>query len=555
MANPPAATTRDDLGHLDHDWDYDLVVVGGGAAGLSAAKIAARSRRSVLVVDAGQPRNAPAAGVHNYLYAEGAAPADLRATGRAEARNYGVAIYDGAALAARVLDDPRPHAARFAVTLAGPVSSRGERAVRARRLLLATGLVDGLPDLPGLAQGWGRDVLHCPFCHGWEVRDQAIGVIATGPTAVHQAGLFRALSEDVVVFWHDAPGPSDGERERLAAAGIGLDETRVDALERVDGELTGVRLADGRVVARQAVSVTPVLHARADLLDDLGLGLTDLVAGGAVVGTYVATGAAGATAVPRVWAAGNLADPMAQVITAASAGAAAGAAAHVDLLAEDTELALARFRERRLTTAEGFWESHHRGRPPGRGGPNPALVDVVSALPPASALDLGCGDGGDAIWLAGRGWQVTAVDISAAAVDRLARRAHEAAVSGRVRAERHDLATSCPEGSFELVSAQYLQSPVALPRADVLRRAAEKVRPGADCSSSSTTPRSHPGHGPTRNTVFPSPAQTRDELGLDADGWTVVRLEAAGREAVGPDGQRATVTDNILALRRQDAPA
>ncbi len=517
MTNPPAATTRDDLGHLDHDWDYDLVVVGGGAAGLSAAKIAARPRRSVLVVDAGQPRNAPAAGVHNYLYAEGGAPADLRATGRAEVANYGVAIHDGAALAARVLDDPRPRAARFAVTLAGPASSRGERAVRARRLLLATGLVDGLPDLPGLAQGWGRDVLHCPFCHGWEVRDRAIGVIATGPTAVHQAGLFRALSEDVVVFWHDAPGPSNGERERLAAAGIGLDETRVDALERVDGELTGVRLADGRVVARQAVSVTPFLHARADLLDDLGLGLSDLVVGGTVVGSYVATGAAGATAVPGVWAADNLADPMAQVITAA----------HVDLLAEDAELALARFRERRLTTAEGFWESHHRGRPPARGGPNPALVDVVSAMPPASVLDLGCGDGGDAIWLAGRGWQVTAVDIS--------RPRSTGWPDGHTRPQCP--AGSAPSGttsprpapraasSWSRPSTCRARSPCPAPTscAGPPRRSAP-----ADCSWSSTTPRSHPGHGPTLTPSFPPRPRP-----ATSSGWTPTAGPSSGSRPPG----------------------
>jgi len=500
MANPPAPATRDALGHLDHDWDYDLIVVGGGAAGLSAAKIAARSRRSVLVVDAGQPRNAPAAGVHNYLYAEGGAPERLRATGRAEVMEYGVAVHDGPAVAARVLDDPRPSAARFALTLAGSASSRGERVVRSRRLVLATGLVDDLPDLPGLAEGWGHDVLHCPFCHGWEFRDQAIGVIATGPTAVHQAGLFRALSDDVVVFWHDAPGPSDGERERLAALGIGLDESRVDALERVDGELTGVRLVDGRVVARQAVSVSPVLRARADLLDDLGLGVTDLVVGGTVVGSYVATGAAGATDVPGVWAAGNLADPMAQVITAASAGAAAGAAAHIDLLAEDTELALASFRERRQSTAEGFWESHHRGRSPGRGGPNPVLVDVVSALHPASVLDLGCGDGGDAIWLAERGWQVTAVDVSTTAVDRLAERAQKAGLSGRVRAERHDLAASFPEGTFDLVSAQSGR-PAPGRRQGPPRRAAPDRRPRLGPALVMGRPRNRlplPGRDPRR---------------------------------------------------------
>src|SRR5918995_2490654 len=158
---------------------YDVVVVGGGAAGLSGALMLARSRRSVVVVDAGAPRNAPAAGVHGLLAREGMPPGELFERGRAEVRSYGGSVVEGEVVSAERDGDG------FTVGLAD------RRTVRARRLLVTTGLVDELPDVPGLRERWGRDVLHCPYCHGWEARDQAIGVLACGPIAGHPALLFR----------------------------------------------------------------------------------------------------------------------------------------------------------------------------------------------------------------------------------------------------------------------------------------------------------------------------------------------------------------------------
>ena len=318
---------------------YDVVVVGGGAAGMSAAKITARMRRSVLVVDAGAPRNAPADGVHNYLYAEDAAPGDLAATGRAEAQAYGVEIVDGAATSATVLADAEPGQPRFSITVDG--GPAGERTVGARRIVLATGLVDVLPDIPGVVERWGHDVLHCPFCHGWEVRDQAIGVLCTGPMAVHSTVLFRQLSEDVVLLQHTGPEPTDEQRAQLDAWGVAVVPGEVVALETAGGALSGVRLADGGVQPLRALAVATRVEAREDLVADLGLSLTDLEVGGAVLGRYLPTDANGATAVPGVWAAGNVAAPMAQVIGSAAAGATAGSMVHMDLIAEDTGLRVA----------------------------------------------------------------------------------------------------------------------------------------------------------------------------------------------------------------------
>ena len=171
-----------------YDDGYDVVVVGGGAAGLNGALMLGRSRRSVLVIDAGEPRNAPAHGVHGLLGREGMPPAELLARGRDEVRSYGGHLVTGEVTGAVREGDG------FAVSLVGG------RVVHARRLLVTTGLVDELPDVPGLRERWGRDVLHCPYCHGWEVRDRAIGVLATTARSMHQALLFRQLSADVTYF-------------------------------------------------------------------------------------------------------------------------------------------------------------------------------------------------------------------------------------------------------------------------------------------------------------------------------------------------------------------
>ena len=191
-----------------HTGTWDVAVIGGGAAGLSGAVALARSRRSVLVIDAGQPRNAPAAHLHNYLSRDGAAPSQLLSAGRDELTGYGGRIVTGTVTSAARTDG----AFRLELGDGSPVL--------ARRLLVATGLVDELPAVNGVAQRWGRDVLHCPYCHGWEVRDRAIGVLATTPLTAEWALLWRQQSADVTLFTHTAPPPDDAQRERLTARGV-----------------------------------------------------------------------------------------------------------------------------------------------------------------------------------------------------------------------------------------------------------------------------------------------------------------------------------------------
>ncbi|TCC44508.1 NAD(P)/FAD-dependent oxidoreductase [Kribbella capetownensis] len=307
---------------------YDVIVIGGGAAGLSGALALVRSRRSVLVIDDGTPRNAQAEHVHNYLTRDGVPPAELYALGRQEVIGYGGEVVTGTVTTARRDGD-------FTVELADGTTYQG------RRLLVTTGLTDVLPDVPGLAERWGKDVLHCPYCHGWEVRDQAIGVLATSVMALHQVQLFRQLSDDVTLFLHTAPEPTDEQWEELAARGISVVEGKVEQLEVEDGRLTGVRLEGGRVIPRQALAVQSAMRARAGFLTDLGLETTELEANGIVLGTAVQVDAMGATQVPGVFAAGNVADPRAQVVSAAAAGLMAAGGINFDLIGEETRLAVA----------------------------------------------------------------------------------------------------------------------------------------------------------------------------------------------------------------------
>ncbi|MEO3781209.1 NAD(P)/FAD-dependent oxidoreductase [Micromonospora sp. B11E3] len=305
---------------------YDVVVVGGGAAGLSGALTLARARRSVVVIDGGAPRNAPATGVHGLLAREGIRPAELLERGRAEVRGYGGHVVPGEVDGARRQDDG------FAVGLADG------RTVRARRLLVATGLVDALPDIPGVRERWGRDVLHCPYCHGWEVRDRAIGVLASGPLAVHQALLFRQWSPDVTLFAHTMARPGGEEAEQLAARGVTVVAGEVASLEVAEDRLVGVRLRDGTVVSREAVAVSTRMVARAGFLAALGLRPVEHPLG---VGEHVPADPTGRTEVPGVWVAGNVADLAAQVGAAAAGGAVAAAAINADLIAEETRQAVA----------------------------------------------------------------------------------------------------------------------------------------------------------------------------------------------------------------------
>jgi thioredoxin reductase len=300
--------------------EYDVVIIGGGAAGLSAALVLSRARRSVAVVDAGEARNSPADHMHGYLSRDGMPPADLLAIGRAEVEGYGGHLVAGTVAGVVAADGPG-----FRLRLAD-----GEH-LAARRLLLATGLRDELPDLPGIRERWGRDLLHCPYCHGYEVRDQQLGVLGGTPEALEHAQLVRQWSSDVVFFPHAGTLTAD-EREKLLARGIGIVEGRVTRLVVDDDHLSGVELGDGRVVRRTAVFVRPRLVPNSELLVGLGCEVDGQ--------GWVSADAVGRTSVPGVWVAGNAGNPRAQVITAAGEGSSAAIALNADLVGEDIERAV-----------------------------------------------------------------------------------------------------------------------------------------------------------------------------------------------------------------------
>lgn len=308
------------------DATHDVVIIGGGPAGLSAALTLARARRSVLVIDAGEPRNAPAAHAHGLLGSESRPPLEILAQGRADAAAYGAEIVDGRVHAARRLTaDDGP---RFAVEWSGGTAV-------ARRLLLASGLVDELPDVPGVRERWGRDVLHCPYCHGYEVRGRPLGVIGGTDEAVAHAQLVRQWSDDVVYFSHARPLAPE-QQERLAARGIRVVDGPIGRIEIEADQLRGVRLATGQTVAREAVFVRPGFAPNSALLRDLGCASD--AAGWPVVDPT------GRTSEPGVWAAGNAANPRAQVITAAGEGSAAAIAINNDLVEDDVATAVRRHR-------------------------------------------------------------------------------------------------------------------------------------------------------------------------------------------------------------------
>jgi thioredoxin reductase/SAM-dependent methyltransferase len=534
----------------DELWpDYDVVVVGGGAAGLSGAMTLARSRRSVAVIDAGSPRNAPAAAVHGLLGRDGISPAELLETGRAEVRRYGGQVVAGEVTAAS------RSAGGFTVTLAsGQVTG-------ARRLLVTTGLADELPDVPGLRERWGRDVIYCPYCHGWEARDQVIGVLASGPMAVHQAQLFRQLSADVTLFLDTTAALDPDQAGELAARGIKVVPGEVASLETGDDQLVGVRLRDGRAVACQVLVTAPRLVARAGLLATLGLQPTEHPSG---AGEHITAGPMGLTRVPGVWVAGNVTDLMAQVGAAAAAGVMAAAAINRDLIAEETRHAVAdRARHAAVDPhavrfTQEFWDERYASRDSlWSGNPNTHLVSEARDLPPGTALDVGSGEGADAIWLAQRGWQVTGVDVSAVALERAAGHAAQAGggIADRIQWQHADLINwDGPAARYDLVSAQYMHLPPGA-RDALFRQLAAAVAPGGTLLIAAH-------HPSDLQTTMPRPPMpdlfyTADDIAayLSPDSWEIVTNAAPGRPASDPEGRPVTLHDTVLrARRREPAP-
>ncbi|MGO1629671.1 MAG: FAD-dependent oxidoreductase, partial [Microbacterium sp.] len=213
----------------------------------------------------------------------------------------------------------------------------GAHRVRARRIILASGLVDDLPDIPGIKQGWGRTVLHCPFCHGWEVRGQRIAILARDEVALHQAVLFRQLSDQVTVFLHDAPDPTDEQQVQLEALGVPTVRSRVSRLVMEGALLRGVETADGHIAGADAAVITPRFNARTALYESLGGRAEETP-----FGKQIPTDPRGMTHIPGVWAAGNANNAMAMVAASAAAGVTTGTAVHGDLAMADLSRAVRR---------------------------------------------------------------------------------------------------------------------------------------------------------------------------------------------------------------------
>lgn len=283
---------------------WDVAILGGGPAGLSAALILARARRSVIVIDGGAPRNAPAVAAHGLLGQEGVNPLELLEKGREEAASYGARITQANVERASGSAD-----GGFALEL------DDGSAVRAGQLLIATGVRDELPAVPGLVERWGRDVVHCPYCHGWEIRDQRIGLLATGPMSAMQALLFRQWSERMQFFPNGIEFPVD-QLEKLRAVGVTIVAGKMGRVEVSDDQLTGVLIDDENRIELDALAVPALTRARLDGLEGLGVELAENAAGVVLVAD-----AAGHTSVTGIWAAGNVVNPGMQVSESAANGA------------------------------------------------------------------------------------------------------------------------------------------------------------------------------------------------------------------------------------------
>jgi thioredoxin reductase len=306
---------------------YDAIIVGGGPAGQAAALTLGRSRRRVLLLDAGQGRNAPAAAVHNLLAHDGTPPEELRRIGREQLGRYpSVELGRATVSGARALPGEG-----FRLELDG-----GE-GVTARRLLLATGLADQLPAIDGLAPLWGRSAFHCPYCHGFEVSGRRVAVLGAGPERVRLALNLSRFTDDLVLCANGQPLAAD-LAERLAAAGIAVRGEPVARFEGRDGQLERIVLEQGEPLERDAVFIATVLHQRSDLAGRLGC---RLLPDGCVEVDELAR-----TSVPGVYAAGDMAHraalpmPFAAVSWASASGTVAGAMLDQDLLTTDFDLPL-----------------------------------------------------------------------------------------------------------------------------------------------------------------------------------------------------------------------
>ncbi len=517
----------------NHDWD--VIVIGAGAAGLSSALMLGRARRRTLVIDAGSPRNRFATHMHGVLGNEGTPPAELLARGRAEAAAYGVRFTDG------TVEKVEDTGAGLTVAVAG----RPPR--RTRALIVATGLTDELPAIPGLAERWGRSVLHCPYCHGWEVRDQRLGVLTTSPLGRHHAELLRQWSDQLVVFTAGLGDLDVATEQRLRARGI---ELISEAVTEIIGDVTPftVRVEGGTEIVLDAIFTAATLRPHDDFLAPLGLARTD-----GPMGSFLSVDVAGRTSNDRIWAIGNVVNPGANVPMAIGSGAMTGGAVNAALVTEDFDAAIQPTDSWPAVAPAQFWEERYAGSDQvWSGRPNAVVVDLASQLTPGRSLDLGCGEGADVAFLAQQGWQATGIDISPTAIQRGSRAAsHLGLAPHQATFAVSDLAGWQDAESYDLVTASYLHSPVALPRTEILRSAAGRVATGGHLlvlSHADFPPWVPPADRHEHH--FLTAEQEIEELALDPDDWEVLVAESRPRTTLGPDGQPAKLDDTVVLLRR-----
>lgn len=295
---------------------YDAIVVGGSFAGLSAAMMLARARRRLLLVDAGQPRNRYAAASHGFLGQDGVAPAEIMREGLTQLARY------------PSVDFVHAEALRASMDESGASLTLSDgAAVRARKLILATGVADDLP-LESMRPRWGISVLHCPYCHGYEVRDRSLAVIANVPGAAHQALLLPDWGP-TTFYTQGAFEPSPEEAAQLAARGVDLERTPVVELLGEGAETRALRLADGREVPAGAVFTAPKTRVASPLAEQLGCAFAD-----GMTGPYIQVDETQQTSLAGVFAAGDAASQMYNATFASAAGVMAGVAAHRALVLE-----------------------------------------------------------------------------------------------------------------------------------------------------------------------------------------------------------------------------
>jgi thioredoxin reductase len=313
------------------DMIWDCIVVGGGASGLSAGLVLGRARRHALVVDAGNQSNLPAHGIGGLLGHDGRSPAELYEIGRRELAAYpSVEVRTGEVVSGERCED------EFVIELGDG------RRERTRRVLLAMGMEYRPPSLPGLAELWGKSVFHCPFCHGWEMRDQSLAVFANGERAVHASLLLRGWSDDVVLLTDGAADLDDDDRARLATAGIAVDERPVAELAASNGELAAVVFSDGTRLKRSGLLVATTLHQRSRLAEQLGVAYGEPTP---VAEAPVEVDGLCRTSTPGVFAAGDLVAQMPQVAAAVAAGSLAATAVVQSLSSDDYGLPVPKWRE------------------------------------------------------------------------------------------------------------------------------------------------------------------------------------------------------------------